>query len=188
MTNLKRAGLAGIIAIALAGSALAQTAPVAPAGAPTATDPAATETPKTPAASGGDASDATASGQPAGSAAPADASGGAMAPAAGAATAEKTFPIPRAGDTAQQVELITGLCGVQMKDMKPESCKCLAEQSLTNLSDPQRDYLIATVVSPPAADRMLADGRVGQPDQQVISSFIDKTADACSTGTYKPAP
>ncbi|KQT66015.1 MULTISPECIES: hypothetical protein [unclassified Aureimonas] len=183
MRQITRTGLAGLLALALAGSAMAQTAPAAPAGAPTATEPAATETPKAPAAAGGDASDATASGQPAGSAPPTDASG--TAPATGAA-AEKTFPIPKAGDKANQVELITGLCGVQMKDMKPESCKCLAEQALTNLSDPQRDYLIATVVSPPVADRMLGDGRVGQPDQQVIASFIDKTTDACATGTFKP--
>lgn len=184
MTQFTRVGLAGMIAFALAGSALAQTAPAAPAGAPTATEPAATETPKAPAAAGGDASDATASGQPAGSAPAKDASG--SAPATDTSTA-KTFPIPKAGDKANQIELITGLCGVQMKDMKPASCHCLAEQSLTNLTDPQRDYLIATVVSPPVADRMLADGRVGQPDQQVIATFIDKTTDACSTGTYTPA-
>jgi hypothetical protein len=182
MRQITRAGLAGLLVLGLAGSALAQATPAAPA--PAAADPAATETPKAPAAAGGDASDATASGQPAGSATATDSSAAAPPPGT---TAEKSFPIPKAGGKDNQIEMITGLCGVQMKTMNPKSCHCLAEQSLTNLTDPQRDYLIASVVSPPVADRMLGDGRVGQPDQQVIASFIDKTSDACATGTFTPA-
>lgn len=107
------------------------------------------------------------------------------APADGAA--DKLFDVPRVGDKDTQVEMITGLCGVQMKAMSKPACRCLAEQSMTKLSDPQRDYLIATVVSPPVADRMLKDGRVGAPDQQVIFSFINATSDACASGTYDAA-
>ena len=70
--------------------------------------------------------------------------------------------------------------------MTPMACKCLAEQTLTGLSDPQRDYMIATVVAPPVADRMLADHRVAQVDQQAIFAFLNKTADACATGTFDP--
>lgn len=109
--------------------------------------------------------------------------GTAEAPATGApVTPEKQFALPRAGDKATQVELITGLCGIQMKQMTPPACHCLAEQTLTGLSDPQRDYLIATVVSPPVADRMLADQRVGKVDQEAIFAFLTVTSDACATG------
>ena len=103
-------------------------------------------------------------------------------------TPEKQFELPRAGDKATQIELITGLCGIQMKEMSKEACHCLAEQTLTGLSDPQRDYLIATVVAPPVADRMLADGRVGQPDQTAIFDFINASADSCATGKFVAKP
>jgi hypothetical protein len=118
------------------------------------------------------------------------ATGTAQAPAA-TATQEKQFALPRAGDKATQVELITGLCAIQMKQMSQPACHCLAEQTLTSLSDPQRDYLIATVVSPPVADRMLADNRVGKVDQEAIFAFLTVTSDACATGSFvapKAAP
>ncbi|GGD43601.1 hypothetical protein [Aureimonas glaciei] len=118
-------------------------------------------------------------------------SGGTGTAPAAPATTEKQFPLPRAGDKATQIELITGLCGIQMKQMSEPACHCLAEQTLTGLSDPQRDYLIATVVSPPVADRMLADNRVGKVDQEAIFAFLTVTSDACATGTFvagKAAP
>lgn len=110
------------------------------------------------------------------------------APAAPGAAPAKQFELPKVGDKNTQIELITGLCGIQMKEMSKEGCHCLAEQTLTGLSDPQRDYLIATVVAPPVADRMLADGRVGQPDQKVIFDFISATADSCATGKFVAKP
>ncbi|MCM2502421.1 hypothetical protein NDN16_01900 [Aureimonas altamirensis] len=91
------------------------------------------------------------------------------------------FPTPGEGD---QVGLIAGLCGVQMKDMSPQACRCLAERSQTQLSDPQRDYLVATAVSPPVADRMLSDGRVSQPDQAAIFAFLNDTMRTCHGGTF----
>ncbi|BDA86627.1 hypothetical protein Sa4125_41690 [Aureimonas sp. SA4125] len=115
----------------------------------------------------------------------------AAAPVTPGAVTEKQFDIPRVGDKEGQIELISGLCAVQMKEMSPPACRCLATEALTRLSDPQRDYMIATVVSPPVADRMLADRRVGQVDQQVIFAFLDATSAACATGTFdasKPAP
>lgn len=112
-------------------------------------------------------------------------------PAAGAPAAPSNevgeqlqFEIPRVGDKEQQLELISGLCAVQLKTMSPIACKCLAEQSLTALSDPQRDYLIATAVAPPVADRMLNDGRVGQQDQELIFRFISATTEGCASGTF----
>lgn len=108
----------------------------------------------------------------------------AMGPAGaqdGGAPPTQMFPTPGEGD---EVGLIAGLCGVQMKDMSPQACRCLAEQSQTQLSAPQRDYLVATAVSPPAADRMLSDGRVSQPDQQAIFSFLNDTMRTCHGGTF----
>ena len=110
------------------------------------------------------------------------------APAVPGATPDKQFDLPRIGNKDTQIQLISGLCGIQMKEMSPLACHCLAEQTLTGLSDPQRDYLIATVVAPPVADRMLADGRVGQPDQKVIFDFISATAESCTTGKFVAKP
>ncbi|MCK5931720.1 MAG: hypothetical protein KAG89_06070 [Fulvimarina manganoxydans] len=91
------------------------------------------------------------------------------------------FELPRvSGDN--QVELITGLCGVQMKDMTKADCACLAESAMDALSDPQRDYLIASVVAPPVADRMLKDGRVGESDQVTIFTFLNTQSDQCRAG------
>ncbi|MDY8110573.1 hypothetical protein U0C82_15630 [Fulvimarina sp. 2208YS6-2-32] len=88
------------------------------------------------------------------------------------------FELPRYSED-NQVELITGLCGIQMKNMSEAACGCVAERSLTALSDPQRDYLIAAVVAPPVADRMLGDGRVGEPDQKTIFAFLEKESATC---------
>lgn len=125
--------------------------------------------------------------------------GGAPATEASSATAPKgspanpsnevgeKFELPRiSGDN--QTEMIAGLCGVQMKAMTPAACKCLASEAMTELSDPQRDYLIASVVAPPVADRMLKDRRVGDSDQKVIFTFLNTTSDACKTGTFVPRP
>lgn len=92
------------------------------------------------------------------------------------------FATPGAAD---QVGLVTGLCGVQMKDMSPDACRCLADQSMTRLSDVQRDYLIATAVSPPVADRMVEDGTVGQMDQQLIFTFLNDAMRQCHGGTFQ---
>ncbi|MCW4115782.1 hypothetical protein NPA31_012505 [Aurantimonas sp. MSK8Z-1] len=93
------------------------------------------------------------------------------------------MPAPGSPD---QVKLITGLCGIQMKDMSEGACHCLAEKTVEGLSDPQRDYLIATVVSPPVAERMLKDKRVGQADQVEIFGFLNTQSDACRAGESQP--
>lgn len=85
---------------------------------------------------------------------------------------------------ADQVGLIAGICGVQLKDMSPEACRCLAEQAMTRLGDPQRDYLVATAVSPPVADRMLEEGSITQIDQRTIFTFLDDSLRTCRSGTY----
>lgn len=156
-------------------------------GVPTPADPAATETPEKPAASGGEASDATASGSPAGSATSAAGSGTPENERSATPSNEvgEKFELPRvSGDN--QIEMIAGLCGVQMKQMTPAACTCLATEAMSELSDPQRDYLIASVVAPPVADRMLNDRRVGESDQKTIFAFLNTTSDACASGTFVP--
>ncbi|KQT82206.1 hypothetical protein [Aurantimonas sp. Leaf443] len=192
----RTAGLA-LLAILMAGtSAMAQgtgaapATPPAAAGAPTPTEPAATETPQAPAASGGQASDATPSGAPAGSAPSAPGTpatttqtpqreGTAGSPASPRNAVGDKFELPRISDKQSQLSLISGLCAVQMKGMSKAACDCLAEKSFTGLADPQRDYLIASVVAPPVADRMLNDGRVGKPDQEFIFAFLEKESTTC---------
>lgn len=150
-------------------------------GVPTPTDPAATETPEKPAAAGGEASDATASGSPAGSATSAAGSGTVKGERSATPSNEvgEKFELPRvSGDN--QIEMIAGLCGVQMKEMTPAACTCLATEAMSELSDPQRDYLIASVVAPPVADRMLKDRRVGDSDQTTIFAFLNTTSDKCA--------
>lgn len=186
------AGLAAIAALALMNApALAQSTTEMPTtqGVPTPTDPAATETPEKPAASGGEASDATASGSPAGSATSAAGPGTAESERSATPSNEvgEKFELPRvSGDN--QIEMIAGLCGVQIKAMTPAACTCLATEAMSELSDPQRDYLIASVVAPPVADRMLKDRRVGDADQTTIFAFLNETADACATGTFVRTP
>ncbi|MEN3793341.1 hypothetical protein [Fulvimarina sp. MAC3] len=88
------------------------------------------------------------------------------------------FELPRYSE-GNQIELITGLCGIQMKDMSKPACGCLAEASIDGLSDPQRDYLIASVIAPPVSDRMISDGRVSEADQKDIFSFLQTTSQSC---------
>ncbi|RFC66148.1 hypothetical protein DYI37_01365 [Fulvimarina endophytica] len=90
------------------------------------------------------------------------------------------FELPRYSEE-NQTELISGLCAIQLKNMSREACSCLADASLEALSDPQRDYLIASVVAPPVADRMLSDGRVGDPDQAKIFGFLQTYSESCRT-------
>ncbi|MEH6720752.1 MAG: hypothetical protein V7704_17870 [Aurantimonas endophytica] len=204
MDKFKRAGLAGLTILALGALPLAAQAQSDPApaasqapaestGSENAPDPAATETPQDPAASGGDASDITPSGGPGGGTTTDDGStdtdtdtdtdtGEQQSGQPRNAVGDK-FELPRVSE-GNQVELIAGLCGVQMKQMTPLACTCLAEQALEKLSDPQRDYLIASVVAPPVAERMLGDGRVGQPDQETIFAFLNATSEACVTGRF----
>ena len=258
MNRTRRAGLAGttLLALALAGApALAQSGqdvpgkpasePQAPvvAGQPLAAAPAATETPQAPAASGGEASDMTTSGAPAGSVVQdggQDASGGGAPspapvdtakPLPGAPAETETPEVPAAsggeasdatvsgapegavvdegspdkpasqdkprngvGDKFQlphltaenQIRMITDICGTQIRNMDRGACHCLAEQAMTALTPPQRDYLIASAVAPPVAARMIKDNRVGTPDQKVIFTFLNRTSDACASGTFNP--
>ena len=146
--------------------------------------PAETETPEVPAASGGGASGATVSGAPEGAVVDEDAADKPAASGPRNAVGDK-FQLPHL--TAEnQIRMITDICGTQIRNMDRGACHCLAEQAMTALTPPQRDYLIASAVAPPVAARMLKDNTVGQPDQKVIFTFLNQTSDACATGTFTP--
>ncbi|NDW04659.1 hypothetical protein [Jiella pacifica] len=173
-----------------------------PDAAPKPMSPAETETPQKPAAAGGDASDATESGAPLGAAPPEAASGGGEAGSADAAKPEEgaanqptgpdgqprnavgdEFQLPHLTDE-NQIQMIAELCGIQIRDASPQACTCLGEQAVAQLTPPQRDYLIATVVAPPTADKLFKRGTVSKDDQMTIITFLNATSDACKSGTY----
>ena len=80
--------------------------------------------------------------------------------------------------------MIAELCGIQIRDASPATCTCLGEQAIQQLTPPQRDYLIATVVAPPAADKLFKRGTVTPADQMTIITFLNATSEACKSGTY----
>lgn len=178
------------------------TPPLPEDAAPTPTEPAETETPENPAAAGGEASDATESGGPLSSQesdTTGSDTGGADAEATGTsddAAAENgeaatdgspvnprnavgdKFELPRVSEE-NQVNLIAGLCGINLGGLGQEGCTCLAEQAMEDLSAPQRDYLIAAGMAPPVAERMLKDGRIDTSDEVTIKTFLDTTYKTC---------
>ena len=80
------------------------------------------------------------------------------------------------GTPEDQKNLIAGLCSVQL-DIGPAGCTCLAERSLTELDEPQRSYLILSVVQPPAAERL----PVAKSKEQLatIFGFLEKASGEC---------
>ena len=90
----------------------------------------------------------------------------------GAAAAETSF-----GSPDQQRAMIAGICQTQLT-IGEAGCRCLAERSIGELSNPQREYLIMTVIQPPAAQRMPMAR--SQADLQTIAAFIDSARTACA--------
>ena len=80
------------------------------------------------------------------------------------------------GSPDQQRMVIAGICQTQLT-IGEAGCWCLAERSIGELSDPQREYLIMTVIQPPVAERM-AMAR-SQADLKVIAAFIESARTAC---------
>jgi hypothetical protein len=81
------------------------------------------------------------------------------------------------GSPDQQRTIIAGICQTQLT-IGEAGCHCLAERSIGELSDPQREYLIMTVIQPPAAQRM-AMAR-SQADLEVIAAFIESARTTCA--------
>jgi hypothetical protein len=88
------------------------------------------------------------------------------------AAAESQFGSPN-----QQRTMIAGICQTQLT-IGEAGCWCLAQRSIDELSDPQREYLIMTVIQPPVAERM-AMAR-SQDDLNVIATFIESARTACA--------
>lgn len=97
--------------------------------------------------------------------------------AAPASAVENAF-----GSPEQQRTMIAGICQTQLS-IGEAGCRCLAERAIGELSDPQREYLIMTVVQPPVAER-LPMAR-SQADLGVIATFIDSAREECPA---VPAP
>ncbi len=57
------------------------------------------------------------------------------------------------GPPERQQAMIAGICQTQLA-IGEAGCRCLAERAMGELSDPQREYLIMTVVQPPVAERL----------------------------------
>ena len=88
------------------------------------------------------------------------------------AAAESQF-----GSPDQQRTIIAGICQTQLT-IGEAGCFCLAERSIGELSDPQREYLIMTVLQPPVAERM-GTAR-SEADLKVIAAFIESARTACA--------
>ena len=84
-----------------------------------------------------------------------------------------------------QQNLIAGICGSQVP-LNAEGCACFAERAMTELDEPQRAYLILTVIQPPAAERH--EMARSQPDLKTIALFIEGALKACAAAGGAPAP
>jgi len=93
--------------------------------------------------------------------------------------------LAQADDEANQRNMIATICGSQIPLDAP-GCACFADHAMTELDEPQRAYLILTVVQPPAAERhQLARS---PEDLRALALFIDRTQKACAAGASSPAP
>ena len=90
------------------------------------------------------------------------------------------------GTPEDQKNIIAGICSTQIP-LSPAGCVCFAERALTELDDPQRAYLILTVIQPPAAERM--EIAHSQADLRTIALFIDAAQKGCAAagGALPPA-
>ena len=98
------------------------------------------------------------------------------------AAAQNSFGTP-----AEQQGLIANICGTQLAPLGAAGCACLAERAMIELDQPQRDYLILSVVQPQAADR--TDTARSPAELKVIATFIREAQTACNgAGTPATAP
>ncbi len=81
-----------------------------------------------------------------------------------------------AGDTMQKTRLAEA-CGIELS-LSEAGCRCLADSAIIDLNDLQRDYLLATVIAPRAAERMRE--KVSQEDIQVLARFLAAAEQECS--------
>lgn len=90
------------------------------------------------------------------------------------------------GGGAEEQRLIGDICGTQLPALGGPGCACVAKSAMTALDQPQRNYLILSVVQPQAADRTAAAKSAG--DLQAIAAFIEKAGKDCAApGGAAPA-
>ena len=89
------------------------------------------------------------------------------------------------GSPEDQRNLVAGICTTQLKDLDTAGCTCLADRSLTELDDPQRAFLILSVVQPPAAERL----PIAREKEQLaaIFTFLEAAHAACAKSASPPA-
>ena len=88
------------------------------------------------------------------------------------------------GTGAEQQRLIANICGTQLALLGPTGCACLAARAMSELNEPQREYLILAVVQPQAAGR--TDLARSQPDLKVIADFINTAQQGCDPAGSAP--
>ena len=81
------------------------------------------------------------------------------------------------GSPERQQNMIAGICQTQLT-IGEAGCLCLAERAIVGLNDAQRDYLILTVVQPPAAEQ--SPMARSQSDLRAIATFIDTARQECA--------
>ena len=89
------------------------------------------------------------------------------------------------GTPSDQKNLIAGICATQLADLGATGCTCLAERALNELDEPQRAYLILSVVQPPAAERLPIASQ--QEELAKIFTFLGDSHTACATPAAPPA-
>lgn len=80
------------------------------------------------------------------------------------------------GDAMQNTRLAEA-CGIEMS-LSEAGCRCLADRAMSNLTDLQRDYLLATVIAPGTAQRMR--DKISQDDMQTLAKFLASAEQECA--------
>lgn len=104
--------------------------------------------------------------------------GAAVAPALIVLSVNAGAQQPIFGTPDDQRDQIAGICTTQLA-IGEGGCACLAGRAMVELDDPQREYLIMSVVQPPVAER-LAVAR-SQADMVAIFTFLDAARQECAT-------
>ena len=79
-------------------------------------------------------------------------------------------------DDASQRARLAQACGNELS-ISEAGCVCLAGRAMDELSELQRDYLLATAIAPSAAERMRKD--VSQDDIRVLATFLATAEREC---------
>lgn len=101
-----------------------------------------------------------------------------------AALAQGDAAGPTFGTPEQQQGLIAGICLSQL-NIGETGCACLAARAMTDLDEPQRTYLIMTVVQPPVAERLPTAS--SEPDIKAIATFLETAGQDCAAASAAPA-